>query len=223
MKYLIVFGILMLASCKPETTKVVLQDIKPAQTSLFYKATEHLILTGDFNGDGQRDTLFENTINSQTGLPIDSFPDPWKHDWDTVVGYAYQHYFDLILSLSIKNTDTLHLGVATGFLFLMNIGDNNHDKKDEIALVRDGCDFSRVNHCYIYTLCNAKWVELNSFYIHEGAFDSYDDKVPDKNKIEGFFEKKKGRWYYLDYIEDMSFDKEEDVGKLKPLKLKSCK
>jgi hypothetical protein len=97
-----------------------------------------------------------------------------------------------------------------------------NDGKDEIAFVIDHLDYSRVNSCKIYSLCQGKWILLKQFGILEDAFDFTTEKAPIFEKITGFLEKQKGKWVYKDYLQE-SYDNPEDVGKMLPLKLKKCK
>jgi hypothetical protein len=128
----------------------------------------------------------------------------------------------LRLTINNNKTDTLHLGTAHGLYCLINIGDNNADGKDEIALVIDRLDFSRVNSCQIYSICNNKWTLLKQFSIHEGSFDFTTDKAPKFDNIKDFLEKQNGKWVYKDYLQD-DYERLEDVGKMMTLKLDRCK
>lgn len=205
---------------QPVETKQPEQKDSPAMT---YKLLEKKILAGDFNGDGRQDTLFQHHINWETGLSVDSCPDPWKHEWDSVVMYFSRNYSRITLSSSLPGMDTLFLDGGLGLYCFINIGDNNHDKKDEIALVVDKTDFTRVNYCEIYTLCEKTWVQLKLFSIYEGAFDASEKEPAPTDRIEGFLEKKNGTWKYLDYIDELQANDERETGRFKPLHLKSCK
>ena len=55
----------------------------------------------------------------------------------------------------------------------------NNDKKDEIALVIDYCDYSSLNSCVIYSLCNNNWKIIKHFTINETSFDYIEnEKLP---------------------------------------------
>lgn len=185
-----------------------------------YYALDKKQIRGDFNGDGKLDTLFQNNINLESGMPIDSLPE--LPEWENMLSYLDEHYSNIIVTYSKNQSDTLYLGAGFGLFCFINLGDLNHDKKDEFAFVTENADYSRVNHCYIYTLCHNKFTQLKSFYIYEGTFDSYDTIVPKANEITNFLEKQNGKWMYSDYLEDMEYENEKDVGKLKVLKLKKC-
>lgn len=80
-----------------------------------------------------------------------------------------------------KNGDTILFSPAIGTYCLINLGDNNNDGKDEVAVVPDLPDYS--NTCHIYTLCSHHWTELKMFSINEGGFTFPKEAVP------GFLEK----------------------------------
>ena len=122
--------------------------------------------------------------------------------------------------LNNNETERLHLGLAQGLYCLINIGDINSDGKDEIALVIDYLDWSSVNSCKIYTLCNNKWTLLQQFAIHEMAFDFEGGQSPIFSDIKGYLEKHRGRWLYLDYLDDMN--EETERLKMQPLILDKC-
>lgn len=93
-----------------------------------------LSLIGDFDGDSKLDTIYQNILNEKTKEQIDYFP---SNQWDSIEKYFSKIGADVILTVKNRKCDTLHLGAGGGLYCLINIGDNNHDKKDEIALVTD--------------------------------------------------------------------------------------
>ena len=58
-----------------------------------------LSLTGDFDGDGIPDTIFQNNVSRLTHQVIDSLP---YYDWDARVKYLFQVYADVILTVKTK-------------------------------------------------------------------------------------------------------------------------
>jgi hypothetical protein len=206
-------------------------DIKNSEnnleTSLNNKKVEHketkyihlskLSINGDFDGDGKTDTLFQNTINKTSKVQIDSFPD---NKWDSIENYFYKINSDVILTISNRQNDTLHLGRGGGLYCLINIGDNNNDKKDEIAFVVDYYNFTNINPCFIYTLCSNTWKELKSFKIHENAFEFKGDSANTFKQIKGFLEFRKNKWFYIDYYDWFKAESNKDTI-LKPLKIKN--
>lgn len=100
------------------------------------------------------------------------------------------------------------------------IGDNNKDGKDELAVVIAYCDFSMLNSCKIYSLCDSEWTILNKFSVYEGAFAHEENEKPDPNKITDYLERKNEKWFYADYLEVLNA--EDTLSKMKPLILKKC-
>ncbi|WP_337965729.1 hypothetical protein [uncultured Flavobacterium sp.] len=215
--------ILILLGCNRNSKKKVYHAPISANKDTIIKLSklQKLFVIGDFDGNGKQDTLFQHNFSKKTQTEIEKSPDVFQNDWDNVVKWFYNQDSDLYLTTNQNNSDTLHLGEAQGLYCLINIGDNNGDNKDEIALVIDKLDFSRVNNCEIYSLCNEKWTELKHFGIHEGSFDFNTEKVPVFSKITDFLENQNGKWVYRDYLQD-TYENEEQVGKMKRLKLEKC-
>ena len=187
------------------------------QDTLVY--LKKLSLVGDFDGDGKLDTIYQNVINEKTKQQIDYFP---SKQWDSIENYFNKIGADVILTLKKHKCDTLHLGSGGGLYCLINIGDNNHDKKEEIALVTDYYNFTNISPCEIYTICDNKWIKLKSFKIHESAFDYEGEKIPEFKQIRGFLENRKNKWFYIDYEDLFNAEADKDTI-LKPLKIKkSC-
>lgn len=215
--------ILGLLSCNSQTEKLVENLTVPNRVDDKIKLhkLDKLFVIGDFNGDEKQDTIFQHNYSRLTNTEIEFSADPFQNEWDTVVNWFYNQKADLYLTINKINNDTLHLGTAQGLYCLINIGDNNADGKDEIALVIDYLDFSRVNSCKIFSLCNYEWIILKEFNIYEGAFDFSGNKPPILTEIKEFLEKRNGQWYYIDYIQE--YEKQEDVGKMLKLQIEPCK
>lgn len=180
-----------------------------------------LFARGDFDGDGREDTVYQHNYSRRTKTEIDNSPDPFQNEWDTVVKWFFDHESDVYLTIHKNGQDTLRLGPAQGLYCLINIGDINADGKDEIALVIDYLDFSNVNSCKIYSVCNNKWTLLKQFGVHEDAFNFTADKAPNFDSIKGYLEKQNDTWVYSDYSQD--YDSGKEVGEMLALKLDRCK
>ncbi len=183
-----------------------------------FEKLESKSVIGDFNGDKKLDTLFEihTSKNEKNGITEVPFID----DYDTMVDYYYKNSIQTSLKSSNIKIKNLDLGTSFGVYCLINIGDNNNDKKDELALVIDYCDFSNLNSCKIYSLCNNNWTMIHHFAIHEAAFEYADGEILDPNKIGDYLQKKKGKWFYADAFEVLESD--DSIVKMKPLKIKKC-
>lgn len=196
-------------------------DSSHVNDTLHFHKLHKLFVTGDFDGDGQQDTIVQGNFSRRTQVEIDSCPDPFQNDWDLVVNWFYNQEADVYITLHKHNSDSLHLGMGQGLYCLINIGDNNSDGKDEVALVSDYCDFSRVNSCKIFGLCKGRWTPLKQFSINESAFDFTDDTLPAFREIKGFLVKANQKWRYTDYDQNGN-NTEAEVGKMKVLKTGSC-
>lgn len=210
--------------CNSQTKKRVNIStiIKIADDKLQLHKLKKLFVLGDFDGDKNQDTIFQHNYSRLTRTEIENSPDPLQNDWDTVVKWFNEQDADIYLTLNKNNQDTLHFGTAQGLYCLLNIGDNNADGKDEIALVIDYLDFSEVNSCKIYSLCNKKWILLKQFSILESSFDFDTNKAPIFNNIKDFLEKRNGKWVYKDYSQE-SYETKETFKKMTDLKVGKCK
>jgi len=209
------------ACSRPETkTDHVIRAPLPTSAIHLHKLRK-LSVTGDFNGDGIRDTLLQHAYSGLKKQEIDSSADPFQNSWDEVEDWFHRQETDIYLSLEKPGNDTLHFGAAQGLYCLINIGDNNHDGKDEIALVVDRLDYSRVNSCEIYSLCDDAWKHLACFNIHEGAFDFMPERKPVFLTIPGFLQTQAGRWLYSDDSRN-GYKTMEEIGKMKRLDVPPC-
>jgi hypothetical protein len=215
------FGLL---SCNSQTEKTVDNSAQTETTDKRLKLhkLKKLIAVGDFDGDKKQDTIFQNNFSRLTKAEIEYSPDPLQNEWDKVAKWFYEQEADVYLTINAKGKDTLHLGIAQGLYCLINIGDNNADGKDEIALVVDYLDFSMLNTCKIYSLCKNKWTLLKQFEIHEGSFEFTTDKAPNFDNIKGFLEIQNDQWVYKG-LSQVSDETREDSSDMKTLRLDKCR
>lgn len=217
--------ILMIAffflSCRREHTFENNNSNKKVQKLKMHKL-EKLFVIGDFNGDKKLDTLFEHNFSNLNKKEIELAPDPYQNNWETVVDWFYKQESSVYLSTNENKGDKLNFSTAQGLYCLINIGDNNFDGKDEIALVLDLCDYSRINSCKIYTLCKNKWKKIKQFGIHEDSFDYRDGKKPIKYfEIKNYLENHNGKWFYKDNSQ-IDYETQDQVGKMNKLELVKC-
>lgn len=220
----------LLGHCTQAAKKQTLPNAPPATlppraSKPHLRKASKLFVTGDFNGDQRSDTVYQHTFSGLTKTEADSLIDPFRVDQDAVVEWLSQHDIRIFLTLGQQAQDTLWAGSGQGLYCLLNIGDNNGDKKDELAFVVDYYDFSQVTSCTIATRCAGKWATLKEFSIHEGAFELPADTasaVPAAaaTEIKGFLEKRKGHWVYTDYLQNTQ-EAVENV-KMKKLRLPRC-
>lgn len=187
--------------------------LKKTETDTFHKLGK-LFCVGDFDGDGKRDTIFQHNFSKLKKEEIINAPDPAKNEWEDVVKWFMGQDSDVYLAFNKTKSDTLHLGTAQGLYCLINIGDNNFDGRDEIALVIDNLDFSNLNSCKIYSMCKGKWLELKQFNINESAFDMVEGAQNTFSDIPDYLEKKDNKWYYTDNLENE---------KMQLLKIEKCR
>lgn len=219
-KYLLIcvwFG--GLVSCSSDHKVSLLQQ---AGNEGFHPLTK-LFVVGDFNGDHLLDTLKQSTYSALSNKEIEMAPDPFQHEWDTVVSWFYEQDANVCLTMGKWGKDSIRFGVAHGLYCLLNIGDNNKDGKDEVAVVVDWLDYTSVNRCRILSLCNDKWVILKEFYIHEDAFNFTNETRPVFAQINEYLEPSANGWLFNDYDEQFSDEANPDmIGKLRPLSIERC-
>lgn len=216
--------VLALPFCQGKSGNAFLRSPFPggAEQTVILHPAQKLLITGDFDGDGKQDTVIQHTWSGRTGTALEQVADPLKNDWDVVVQWFYTREAEQVLSMAHSSVDSLRLGVAQGLYCLLNIGDSNGDGKDEIALVVDYLDQSRVNSCKVYSLCGNSWTQLKQFGIREEAFDYTGEKAPVFDQIKDYLEKRNGNWVYKDYSH-IGYDRPEDVECMLPLLIDPCK
>jgi hypothetical protein len=183
----------------------------------FIKPNYHWVV-GEFDGEGTIDTVYEHVYSKKHKREIDSVPNIDNGEFNEIMKWYIDQNTDLLISIKYKEKSTLHLGLARGLYCLINIGDINHDGKDEIAIVIDYFDESKLNSCKIYTLCNRKWKLLHQFTISENAFDMTEENSK-FNQIDGYLECKNEIWHYLDMENEFN---DKDEASMEVLKISTC-
>lgn len=189
----------ILSGCKGKPAPVA-QEAPVAP--LTFAPLVKLSVTGDFDGNGVMDTLRQHCISTVTGREIDSFPYSAQDSMEN-----YFRNLESSVFLSSRTIDTLgsiaYSGGALGLYCLINMGNVDHHKGDELALVIDYADWSNLNSCKIYSHTGNGWKQTGQFGIYEGAFEYMPGDTPVRDYIPGFLEKKNGKWYYKDYEKEM--------------------
>jgi uncharacterized protein (DUF2141 family) len=215
---------LLLFSCG-STTEMSEENFPASKTpndGIVLKKFDGLSITGDFDGDGKLDTITQHIGSEYKKGDFDSIVDASKNHWKVVTNWHFNRVTDLYLSINNPQIDALHLGSSQGLYCLINIGDNNSDKKDEIALVSDLIDVSNVNSCKIFSICNGQWQLLKEFGVHEDSFNNSDNKSKITSEIQNYLERKDNKWLYKDYLLT-EFMNEDTLVKMQTLIIDKCK
>jgi len=208
MKIFYLLPLLVLASCandkqktgtdRPDSLSIPDMTVNNQQMLKLRK----LWVQGEFDGDPGKDTIRQHTFSGVSGREIDAGPDPKQVDQPVIENWYANQKSDVYLSFKEKGKDTLHFDGAQGLYCLLNVGDNNGDGKDEIALVVNGTGQNRVNRCFIYTLCDREWTIIKDFGVHEDAFSFEGAEAPVFTEIKDHLEQHDGKWVYKGYPEN---------------------
>jgi hypothetical protein len=212
---------LLLVGCQPAPPKQTAAAGSPRPAESLHPLPR-LFVTGNFDGDQRPDTLYQCVFSDLTKTEIARGPapsQPFQDEPDAAVGWFAKRRAEVLLTLGRPARDTLRLGFGQGLYCLLNLGDTNSDGRDEVALVVDYLDGSRVNSCQLLALCQGKLTIRNQFGIQEGAFD---EAATPPATIPGFLVKRRGHWFYTDYLEDAAADSPAAEGQLKRLSIPPC-
>jgi hypothetical protein len=218
LKYPIIFVFFIAISClgkesniKNNCNQIYVDTLKEVSLQKINKP----FVVGNFDGNGTKDTIFFHYYSYNFKTEIDSIPS-LDNNWDNIIDWFNQLY-QIETYLTYKE-DTLYLGSAYGLFYLLNIGDINSDGKDEIAIVVNWLDYSKINSCKIYSICNYQWEILKEFTIHESAFDTSTINASSKCLgISGYLEKENNTWKYCSYE-----NKIKNIDKFEVLYLDKC-
>ena len=182
-----------------------------------YRAITSLSITGDFDGNGIEDVLSQFVTDS-LGNKVDYIIELEENDHPILLYDRYGYRGSATLNNKPTNIKTGDIGLYC----LINLGNINKTKGDEVALVPINLDYSNLNHCSIYSYCKEHWVLVFSFNVNESSFDFEGDNPPIFTNIPGALEKHKNQWYYNDYLEELESENDESVANMKPLKASNC-
>ena len=188
---------------------------------IILKKFEPLIITGDFDGDKKVDTITQHIGSKYKKNVFDSIVDSYKNHWDIVENWHFNRATDLRVTMNNPQIKDINLGESQGLYCLINIGDNNSDRKDEIALVVDNLDASNLNTCKIFSICNGQWKILKEFGVNEDSFNYTDIKPKVLSEIKNYLEYKDNNWFYKDY-QLTEFINVDTIAKMEKLKLEKC-
>jgi len=143
-----------------EALKTIPENITPVLSYRF-------IISGDFDGDGNKEKLIEHFFSRISHRETNKFYEGLS-DYDQLVALTLKKEpYSFVISDN-QLIDTLHIsseGQLLGLSFLKNEGDLNGDGTDEISYVVNWADRSNTNTWYVVTYKNKKWTELYSFPI----------------------------------------------------------
>lgn len=188
---------------------------------IILKKFEPLIITGDFDGDRKIDTITQYIGSKYKEIVFDSIVDPYKNHWDIIENWHFNRATDLRVTINKPQIKDLNLGTSQGLYCLINIGDNNYDRKDEIALVVDRLDASNLNTCKIFSICNGEWKLLKEFGVNEDSLNYTDKKSKVLTGIKNYLEYKDKNWFYKDY-QLTEFINADTIVKMEKLKIDKC-
>ena len=139
--------------------------------SIIYKNRTYNSIEGDFLGNSKRQVIRDVLYSGSLKQEIDLVLSPLDYSWDDVIDWYIGQDLSVIIKDDLNRLPELNLGNRSqGLYCLINIGDNNNDGKDEIALVLDLLDHSNINSCRIYSICNNEWTQLKNFDVNESSF-----------------------------------------------------
>jgi len=127
------------------------------------------VISGDFDGDGNTEKLFEHYISRKDNKETNKF---YKNldDYDELVSITIKKEPLSYLVSDNPDIDTLfvsngyqHLGLA----LLRNEGDLDGDPGDEISYIINHADWSSVNNCHVMSYKKGEWVELYTFDVRD--------------------------------------------------------
>lgn len=171
-------------------------DIKN-EKSIILDSVKNISLLGNFDGDLINDTLFVKYYNKNNNDIVYEVPTN-ENCWDSVIAWYFQN--QVVLFLTMNHNDTIYYGSVNGIFSLINLGDINNDKRDEIAIVVDRLDFSNLNSCSVYSYCSKKWEVVKWFKINESIYcDNLMQNSINQAFILNYLEQKDGIWFYTDY------------------------
>lgn len=199
------YGISMTIQTNDSIPKIILQDIQPQ------------FIVGNFSGKQTMDTLSFQYFSDVDEFEIKKIP-TMENDWDSIIEWFNQTH--QIHSYIASGDDTLFFESAYNLFCFFNMGDVNFDGIDEFAIVVNWLDYSNINSCRIYSICNNQFSLLKDFIIHESAFSQENIQDTSFIGIKGFLEKENNVWQFHDYNDDITDAYES--GESKILQLEKC-
>ncbi len=205
--------ILFLALMKCDGNSGIAKQVNESIQRIILHDVQPQYIVGHFTGKETNDTLRFQYI-TDGGDELTRIPS-MENDWDSVIKWFCQDY--QINSFIAFGSDTLFFESAYNLFCFFNIGDVNLDGVDEFALVVNWLDYSNINSCKIYSICNHKFSLLKVFNIHESAFIQRGNHDPSFIGIKDYLEREDGVWKFHEYLNDNNENKEMTI-----LQLEQC-
>jgi hypothetical protein len=127
----------------------------------------YFIITGDFDGDGTKETLAEHFYSSKENRETSKWNDSID-DYNKLIELIIKKDAYSFVTCNSCTIDTLQVapgGSSFGLAYLKNEGDLNGDGTDEVSYVVNFTDWSELNTWYIMTYKNGSWQKLYTFPI----------------------------------------------------------
>lgn len=210
LKIIVIF---FLALMKCDWNSGIAMQMSDSIQSIILQNVQTQYIVGHFTDKETSDTL-RFQYSTDEGVEIKRIPS-MENDWDSVIKWFCQDY--QINSFIAYDSDTLFFESAYNLFCFFNIGDVNLDGVDEFAIVVNWLDYSNINSCKIYSICNHKFSLLKVFNIHEFAFMQRGTQDTSFTGIKDYLEKEDGVWIFHEYLSDNKENKEMTV-----LQLEKC-
>jgi hypothetical protein len=194
------------AKASAKNTDTILIDL-PCEHCNFatrYRTGYRIQISGDFNGDGKTDTIYESYISALTGA--ETYKDMDSIYWEENVVAIMKNKPISRFYTNIRGVDTFIVNKDSqqrGTWLLENLGDVYGGKGDELGYVVNWADYSNTNTYHIITLLNGKWRELYQFDINE-AVNYQPENLFDSTSIIKPLEHGKIRHKYFDIHAEIS-------------------
>src|SRR3569833_387360 len=146
------------------------------------------IITGDFDGDGKKDTLIEHFMGRTNHQEIDKFhyslvDTGWIKDTLADSNGIRKPISIIICNNAVTPLSIDETGKSLGLLYLKNEGDLDGDGGDELSYVDDPADASSINFCSVMSYKIHQWKRIYGFQIREWQIPDLpqvNDKFPFK-------------------------------------------
>lgn len=155
--------------CEDNQSEISYSDQKRNEKA---ELIHRLEIEGDFDGDSILDTLREFYFSKRTQKEIPKFQFD-NHTTKAIVDsfiMKNQPRTSLYISGKKDKREGVFYGKdypTFGISGMINLGDLDNEKGDEIGIVVGSIGHSFISNCEILSYKNYEWIKINSFQIHE--------------------------------------------------------